>query len=109
GLTAPFPGDLEIEIRTIAQFKEGIPFRSAKLIWPPPERWQQLAELDIALLEIESDPTTKAAAQRIPLGTDGLPRDREMEINFTGFPRLMTIKNGDNRDAKQMFGVAAPA
>ncbi|CAL77009.1 conserved hypothetical protein [Bradyrhizobium sp. ORS 278] len=108
-LTRSPPDDLDIDIRTIAHFNARLPFQKAKLIWPPPARWQELADLDIALLEITPDPVTKKAAQPIHFGTDGLPRDKMLQISFAGFPRLMTIRNSDNRDVRQLFGEAAPA
>jgi hypothetical protein len=106
-LNAPLPPDLKIEIRTIAHFSKRIPYQGAKLIWPPPARWQQLAELDIALLEITPDETTRAAARHVHLGADGLPRDKELQVYFSGFPRLAANPNTEARDAKQMFGEVA--
>jgi 5'-deoxynucleotidase YfbR-like HD superfamily hydrolase len=109
GLTQPLPAKLDIDIRTIAHYKANRLFRGAKLVWPPPEQWSELAGLDIALLEIAPDLISGTAVPPIPLGTDGLPHDSELQISFTGFPRFMTMKDSENRDAKQMFGTAALA
>jgi hypothetical protein len=108
-LTEPLPPNLQIDIRTIAHFDQSIRFKDAKLVWPPADRWQELAHLDIALLEVIPDAITRAAARLISLGTGGLPRDKELQVHFTGFPRLTKIKNTHDRDTKQMFGEVAPA
>jgi hypothetical protein len=106
-LKAPLPPDLKIEIRTIAHFNKGIPYQGAKLIWPAPGRWHQLAELDIALLEITADEITRAAARHVRLGADGLSRDKELQIYFSGFPRLGANPDTEARDVKQKFGEVA--
>jgi inactive STAND/Trypsin len=98
----------DIEIRTVAHFRKRVDFQVAQLIWPPAARWAELSGIDIALLEIKPDTITQAAARRIQLGSEGLPRNKELQINFAGFPRLMQIEDSGNRDAKQMFGEAAP-
>jgi hypothetical protein len=102
------PPPTDIEIRTVAHFRKRIDFQEAKLIWPPAERWAELSGIDIALLEVKPDTITQAAARRIRLGSEGLPRNKELQISFAGFPRLMEIEGTVNRDAKQMFGEAAP-
>jgi hypothetical protein len=107
-LTQPPPAGLDIEIRTVAHFRRKAAFRTAKLIWPPVARWQELYAIDIALLEIEPDDITRAAARRMQLGPEGLPQDKEIQIHFTGFPRLMEIGETGNRDAKQVFGEVEP-
>jgi Trypsin-like peptidase domain len=106
-LKAPLPPNLEIVVRTIAHFRKGVPYQGAKLIWPPPARWQELAELDIALLKITPDETTRAAARHVDLGDDGLPRDKELQVYFSGFPRLAANPKTEARDAKQIFGDVA--
>src|SRR5262245_61134303 len=85
---APPAADAGIEIRTIAHFFNGVDFQKASLIWPPRERWAELARYDIALLEITPDVITAKAAQSVKLGVEGLPQGRPTQVQFVGFPRL---------------------
>jgi hypothetical protein len=105
-LAAPPPAD--VEIRTVAHFRKHIDFQPANLIWPPAGQRAEIFGIDIGLLEIKPDAITRAAARRIQLGSEGLPRNKELQVQFAGFPRLMEIEGTGNRDAKQMFGEAAP-
>jgi hypothetical protein len=107
-LNASLPSDLTIEVRTLAHFNKGVAFRSAALIWPSPDKWAQFAPLDIALLQIAPDAITGATAQRVRLGREGLPQDKELQVHFSGFPRLMTMPDSEARDVKQTFGEIAP-
>lgn len=106
-LTAALPAGLAIDVRTIGQFKSNIPFRAARLVWPLPGRWRDLSNLDIALLEIPADAATRAAAQAIELGADGLARGQALQVHFAGFPRLTETTGSVDRDAKQIFGTIA--
>ena len=109
-LAGPLPATLDVDIRTVGQYnarpRRG--FQRASLIWPPPARWDELARFDIALLEIAPDEITRASAQAVRLGRDGLAQDKELQIMAAGFPRLMTIQDTEARDIKQVFGEAPP-
>ena len=107
-LAAPLPATLDIDIRTLGQSDARLGFQRASLIWPEPARWSELAKFDIALLAIAPDAITRASAQAIRLGRDGLAQDKELQIMFAGFPRLMAIGDGEKRDVKQVFGEAPP-
>jgi hypothetical protein len=100
--TDPPPADLGVEIRTIDHFHHNVDFQKATLVWPPRDRWPDLARYDVALLEITPDAVTRAAARPIKLGVDGLAQDQLTRVQFVGFPRLMKVDNV--RDAKQVFG-----
>jgi hypothetical protein len=85
----PLPAGLVAQVRTLADWDASRPPLKAELVWPPPERWVDLAGIDIALLRIKpGQQPTLAKPVNVMFDWESLPETRELGMTAVGFPKF---------------------
>jgi hypothetical protein len=83
------PAGLVAEVRTLADWDAYRPPLKADLVWPPQDRWIDLASIDIALLRIRpGQQPTLAKPVNVLFDWEGLPEISELGMTAVGFPKF---------------------